>query len=203
MRILFLSSSTVDTSLPGFLTGRGHAIERQHDPMDDLSNHDLVVSFGYRHLLRESALRSARRTPVNLHISYLPYNRGAHPLFWASFEGTPVGVTIHEIDAGVDTGPIICQQLVPIAEDDTFASGYVKIMSAIEAMFVANWPSIEAGTYQAAPQSGPSTKHRVRDLPEGFSWSERIVPTIARLRGREAPQHDQGTEHSRAPAQAS
>lgn len=182
MRVLFLSSPSVETILPGFIAGRGHEVTREHEPLADLSGYDLVVSFGYRHLLRKPALASATRPPINLHISYLPYNRGAHPLFWASYEGTPVGVTIHEIDEGVDTGPILYQQRVPMANNETFASGYVKIMSAIQGLFTDNWPAIETGTYQATPQVGTGTKHRVRDLPDGFSWSEPIAATIERMR---------------------
>lgn len=185
MRVLFLSSSSVETTLPDFIAAQGHDVTREHEPIDDLSGYDLVVSFGYRHLLRKPALQSASRTPINMHISYLPYNRGAHPLFWASYEGTPIGVTIHEIDEGVDTGPILYQQLVPMADDDTFASGYVKIMDAIQGLFTDNWPAIEAGTYVARPQVGEPTRHRVRDLPEGFSWSEPISPTIERLKGQQ------------------
>lgn len=188
MRVLFLSSDLVNTHLPDFIAGHGHTVERDHQPRADISDCDLAVSFGYRHLLRKPALDSARRTPINLHISYLPYNRGAHPLFWASYEGTPVGVTIHEIDEGVDTGPIIAQQLVPMADDETFASGYVKIMNAIHGMFTSNWRAIEAGTYEATPQVGVGTMHRVKDLPDGFSWSEPIVPTIARLKQQASKQ---------------
>lgn len=182
MRVMFLSSDRVDTYLPAFLTDAGHIVTREHEPVSDLASCDLAVSFGYRHLLRRPSLQTAKRPPVNLHISYLPYNRGAHPLFWASFEGTPVGVTIHEIDEGVDTGPIIAQQRVPMADDDTFASGYVKIMAAIQSLFVANWSAIETGTYATTIQPVEGTKHRVRDLPEGFTWGEPIAPTIARLK---------------------
>lgn len=182
MRVLFLSSPSVQTVLPGFIAERGHEVTREHEPVADLSGYDLVVSFGYRHLLRKPALQSASRTPINLHISYLPYNRGAHPLFWASYEGTPVGVTIHEIDEGVDTGPILYQQLVPMADGETFASGYVKIMSAIHGLLMDNWQEVEAGTYRATPQVGAGTKHRMSDLPNGFDWSEQIAPTVERLR---------------------
>lgn len=182
MRVLFLSSELVNTSLPAFIASHGHEVEREHEPRTDLAGYDLVVSFGYRHLLRAPALTSAKRPPVNLHISYLPYNRGAHPLFWASYESTPVGVTIHEIDEGVDTGPIIAQQLVPMAEGETFATGYAKIMEAIQMLFVGIWPAVEAGTYTATAQPAGGTVHRVRDLPEGFAWDDAIEPTVARLK---------------------
>jgi methionyl-tRNA formyltransferase len=47
---------------------------------------------------------------LNLHISLLPLNRGAHPAAWAIREGTKHGVTIHKIDSGLDTGEIVYQE---------------------------------------------------------------------------------------------
>ena len=47
---------------------------------------------------------------VNLHIAYLPYNRGADPNLWSVLEDTPAGVSIHYVDEGVDTGDIIAQR---------------------------------------------------------------------------------------------
>lgn len=182
MNVLFLSSPTVSTYLPDLIAKSGHEVTREHEPLDDISSADLVISFGYRHLLRRPALQSAKRTPINLHISYLPYNRGAHPLFWAAMEGTPVGVTIHEIDESVDTGPIITQRLVQMADGETFATGYAKIMDAIQKLFVEAWPGIEAGNYATTPQVGSGTKHRVRDLPNGFEWSEPIASVVARIK---------------------
>ena len=42
----------------------------------------------------------------------MPYNRGSHPNFWSFVENTPAGVTIHEVDEGVDTGKIINQKQI-------------------------------------------------------------------------------------------
>ncbi|MCL0081308.1 hypothetical protein M1N64_03665 [Peptococcaceae bacterium] len=41
---------------------------------------------------------------INLHISFLPWNRGADPNFWSFIENAPVGVSIHYLDEGIDTG---------------------------------------------------------------------------------------------------
>jgi methionyl-tRNA formyltransferase len=54
---------------------------------------------------------------LNVHPSLLPALRGPEPLFWAVREGlAATGVTIHQVDAGLDTGPIILQEPLPIAE---------------------------------------------------------------------------------------
>ena len=50
------------------------------------------------------------KTLINLHISYLPYNRGSYPNYWSFKENTPNGVSIHHIDDGIDTGPVLVQK---------------------------------------------------------------------------------------------
>eukprot|EP00392_Amoebophrya_sp_AT5.2_P019205 g19951.t1 len=63
---------------------------------------DYCVSYGYRHIIRTPVIEGMfdRKRIINLHISYLPYNRGADPNLWSILERTPPGVTIHHIDEG-------------------------------------------------------------------------------------------------------
>ena len=60
-------------------------------------------------MLDESILNSVRKTSYNLHIGYLPYNRESIQTL-GNIENTPSGVTIHEIDKGIDTGKILFQK---------------------------------------------------------------------------------------------
>lgn len=187
MRVLFLSSDVTPTTLPEFIRSRGHEVSREHGPLSDLSGYDVIVSFGYRHLLRKAAISSANRPPLNLHISYLPYNRGAHPVFWALYEGTPVGVTIHEIDEGVDTGPICFQrQLDPSELGSTFKSAHTAVIRAIEKLFTDNAQALLTGTYTTVPQAHlPGTRHKIAELPSGFGWDDDYRATILRLKQQE------------------
>ena len=73
---------------------------------------NFLISYGYRFILRKEILDLFPNRAINMHISYLPYNRGADPNFWSFIEGTPKGVTIHYLDEGVDTGDIIVQKEV-------------------------------------------------------------------------------------------
>src|SRR6056300_461455 len=63
-----------------------------------LEDFDWVISFGYKHILKSDFISRFYRKIINLHISYLPYNRGSHPNVWSFVEDTPKGVTIHLID---------------------------------------------------------------------------------------------------------
>lgn len=90
----------------------------------------------------------------NLHISLLPYNREASPNFFSFIENTSKGVTIHQIDEGLDTGPILAQKELFFDESkETFASGYEKLILEIQMLFKENWSSISDKNYQLYAQT--------------------------------------------------
>ena len=182
-KLLFLGYDRSQTRLIDLIEAHGWEVEQTGDQVSDLSAYDLGISFGYRHILRQPVLDTAKRPVLNLHIAYLPWNRGAHPLFWAAYDGTPAGVTVHEIDAGVDTGPICFQRKVNIDfTTETFAGGYKRLIDDMEAIFEDNIKAILSGRYESKTQHGNGSIKRVRDLPSGFTWSETIAPTIDRLK---------------------
>ena len=79
----------------------------------------LVVCAGYMHLLRPAFLARFDRI-VNTHSAPLPEFPGAHPIedvLAAGVEQT--AATVHYVDEGVDTGPVIVAELVPVRDDDT------------------------------------------------------------------------------------
>lgn len=81
---------------------------------------ELVVLAGYMHLLTEPFLRRFPDRIVNVHPSLLPAFPGAHPIddvLDADVETT--GVTVHLVDGGVDTGPVLAQETVPVEPRDT------------------------------------------------------------------------------------
>jgi methionyl-tRNA formyltransferase len=145
----------------------------------------LVVSHGYRIILRRDVLERLPDRVINLHISLLPYNRGADPTLWSVLEDTPAGVTIHYIDEGVDTGDVIAQRAVALADDDTLATAYDALQAELAALFREQWPAIAAGTNDRRRQPAGGTVHRVADrarvahlLTDG--WQTRV----GALRGR-------------------
>jgi methionyl-tRNA formyltransferase len=145
----------------------------------------LVVSHGYRIILRADVLDRLPDRVINLHISLLPFNRGADPVLWSVLEDTPRGVSIHYIDAGVDTGDLIAQRPVALSDDDTLATAYARHQAELAALFREQWPLLAAGTNRRTPQPPGGTVHRVADraavehlLTEGWETG------IAALRGR-------------------
>ena len=66
--------------------------------LENITDFDFIVSYGYRYIIKKNIIDYFHKRIINLHISYLPYNRGADPNLWSILEDTPSGVTIHYID---------------------------------------------------------------------------------------------------------
>ena len=80
----------------------------------------LVVCAGYMHLLRRSFLDRFPGRIVNTHSAPLPDFPGAHPIEDVLAAGvSETAATVHYVDEGVDTGPVITAEPVPVRDDDT------------------------------------------------------------------------------------
>ena len=112
--ILFLGYDRDETCLIELLEKRNISVMHSNLPIEDIPEYELIISFGYRHIISKRILHKIKIPVINLHISFLPWNKGAHPLFWSFYDGTPCGVSIHMLDEGIDTGEIIYQKIVDI-----------------------------------------------------------------------------------------
>lgn len=87
----------------------------------------------------------------NTHPSFLPYGKGKHPNFWALVENTPYGVSIHKVDEGVDTGPIVARKEIRHSWLDNGQSLYVSANEAILELFKATYPLLRQGDLEFIP----------------------------------------------------
>lgn len=165
MRVLFLGPPR--PVLYECLAQCGDIVVPFADPLDpshpELVTAEFILSYGYRHILRPPTLQRHQGKAINLHISMLPWNRGADPNLWSFLENTPKGVTIHLLDEGIDTGPILYQERVSFSDHETLNTAYEKLSFTIENLFCRNWPSIRSGTAPAKPQPGGGSYHRQAD----------------------------------------
>lgn len=165
MRVLFLGAP--DSPLVQFLRDAGETVVATADPVAGSglagAGHEFLVSYGFRHILRRDVLDLFPARAVNLHISLLPWNRGADPNLWSFLEGTPAGVTIHRLDEGVDTGDILVQREVSFPVDATLRTSYDLLQEAIRGLFYENWADLKSGALPPRPQTGPATVHRMKD----------------------------------------
>lgn len=114
---------------------------------------DLLFSFYYRHLLKESLLSIPRTGAFNMHGSLLPKYRGRVPVNWAIIHGeTETGATLHVMNAKPDNGPVVDQCAVPILINDTAAEVFVKVAVAAEICLHRALPGLLAGDYPRRPQ---------------------------------------------------
>lgn len=148
-----------------------------------------VVSFNYRHLIKQDVIDFMEGKIINLHASFLPFNRGSSPNFFSFVEDTPKGVTIHRLEKGLDTGAIYAQRQVSFDEEkESFASTYEKLLQEMKVLFSETWDGIKAGEIEAVPQQGQGTYHVMADLEKyrqycDFSWQDNIAEYKSRLSG--------------------
>ena len=89
---------------------------------------DLVVSAGYMHLLTPTFLAYFPGQVVNVHPALLPAFPGLHAVEDALAAGVEqTGATVHLVDDGIDTGPVLGQEVVPVLPDDTVETLHARI----------------------------------------------------------------------------
>lgn len=193
MKILLLGPYREE--LVQFLLSFGDEVQHIQEPISGrskvLDNTDYLISYGYRYIIKKDVLNRFWGRAVNLHISLLPWNRGADPNLWSFLEDTPKGVTIHYIDYGIDTGDVLAQERVSFNPEETLRSSYEKLNKTIESLFKRKWPYIREGMITAIPQSNEGTFHSLKDKEKfnhllTMGWDTPVRNLIGRaLRNKE------------------
>lgn len=146
---------------------------------------DFIISYGYQHIIENEIVQKYKNSIINLHISFLPFNRGSHPNLWSHMEGTPSGISIHQIDEGIDTGGIICRKKIVIdPEIHTFRTSYELLKSELEILFERNWGKIRRRNYKVILPNENGTFHLKKEGIELLSllskgWDTNIKKAIS------------------------
>ena len=145
MKILYLHNG--ENNLKSFLKEKNFQVTDTSDKIDltfiKKENFDFIVSYKYRFIISHDIVAYMKRKIVNLHISLLPWNRGADPNLWSFLKDTPKGITIHYIDSGVDTGDILLQKEFDFnLEEDTLKTTYDFLNKEIIRLFKNNYKKI-------------------------------------------------------------
>lgn len=153
---------------------------------------DFIISAGFDHLVPQEILEVPSKGALNLHPSYLPYNRGKSPNVWPIVEDTPAGVTLHRMDAEFDTGAIIAQRRVETEFSDTGKALHQRLEDAQFELFTDTWPKIEYGDVKQIPQDEAAGNYHSKadfvDLCELDPEEELSVKTLLdRLRALTFP----------------
>jgi len=112
---------------------------------------DLILSVMYDRIIGRDLIEGPARV-LNLHLGKLPEYRGMRPVNWALFNGESVaGVTLHEVDVGIDTGPIVAQTTFSIYPDvDEVRDVYGRAVRAGEHILLDTLPIVDR--IKAVPQ---------------------------------------------------
>lgn len=166
MNILILGPS--GSPITSFLRHQGHSTTEHFDPIDieflEENGFEFAVSYRYRHLIRQETIDFFEGRIINLHVSYLPWNRGSDPNLWSFLEDTPKGVSIHYVDSGVDTGEIITQKQVYFDEPKhTLSTSYEILNKKIISLFKENWELIARGDAPSLQQPEGGSLHKLKD----------------------------------------
>ena len=114
---------------------------------------DALVVASYGQILSTAILESARRGGINLHGSILPEYRGAAPIQRCVLDGRKeTGVTLMQMDRGMDTGDAIEVVRTPIGSDETYGELQDRLAVLAAGMAVDSMPRIVAGDYARTPQ---------------------------------------------------
>ncbi|MGB8646425.1 MAG: methionyl-tRNA formyltransferase [Anaerolineae bacterium] len=134
---------------------------------------DLIVVAAYGLILPQAVLDMPRHGCVNTHASLLPRWRGAAPITAAILAGdAETGITLMQMDAGVDTGAVIAIHSIPIEREDTTGRLTLKLAHLGAEMLNDYLPHWLAGEITPTPQSGEPTLTRMVKKEEGLiDWT--------------------------------
>lgn len=119
---------------------------------------DLLVVSIYDRILPAEVLAQAPSGGINVHPSLLPRWRGPSPVARAILSGeAETGLSLHRMDAGVDTGPLLVQRRVPILPTDTQLTLFARMAEAAPAALLEAVAGLESGALQAVPQTGEAS----------------------------------------------
>ena len=121
---------------------------------------DVMVVAAYGQILPERILEIPRFGCLNIHASLLPKYRGAAPINWAIVRGEEeTGVTIMQMDAGLDTGPMLTRESVEIGEYQTAQQLHDELAELGAEMIVEALDRLESGSLEATPQNDEESSY--------------------------------------------
>ncbi|NML42756.1 methionyl-tRNA formyltransferase [Ramlibacter sp. G-1-2-2] len=135
---------------------------------------DVLVVAAYGLILPQWVLDLPRLGCLNIHASLLPRWRGAAPIHRAIEAGdAETGVTIMQMDAGLDTGDMLLEERQPIAPDDTTASLHDKLAALGGRLIVEALELAACGGFQPVkqPEQGVTYAHKIEKAEAAVDWS--------------------------------
>ncbi|PJB69214.1 MAG: formyl transferase [Alphaproteobacteria bacterium CG_4_9_14_3_um_filter_47_13] len=153
---------------------------------------DLLVSMSFNRILKEDIIKATPKGFINCHAGALPFYRGRNPLNWVLINGEKeFGVTVHYVDAGIDTGDILVQNKVPVTREDHYATLLEKAHESCAQTLLEALSLIESGREQSRKQKDIDPVGfycgRRREGDEWIDWQSSSEDILNFIRALNAP----------------
>jgi methionyl-tRNA formyltransferase len=151
---------------------------------------DVAVVLAYGRILPAKVLAAPKHGCMNLHASLLPRYRGAAPIQWAIFNGeTETGISLMQMDEGLDTGAVFTERKVPILPEDDGGTLAAKLAALAALVVREDLPRAANGSLTPVPQDSAGATYappltREHGKIDWTSASQRIVDRIRGLAPR-------------------
>lgn len=135
---------------------------------------DLIIVAAYGLLLPQAVLDIPLRGCVNVHASLLPRWRGAAPIQAAILEGdSETGITLMQMEAGLDSGPVLARATIDIGTDETAGSLHDRLAALGGELLVQEMGAILDGSLDAEPQDEGQVTHagKIRKQDAAIDWT--------------------------------
>jgi methionyl-tRNA formyltransferase len=147
---------------------------------------DLIVVVAYGQILKKRLLDIPRWGVVNVHASLLPNLRGAAPVQWTILnDEAKTGLTVMQMDEGMDTGPIIFQEEVPVLKDETAGHLHDRLAVMAGDLMARSLERMAGRAVETTPQDHTKATYApkiTKDLSL-VNWKEEAAKVSARIRG--------------------
>jgi methionyl-tRNA formyltransferase len=163
---------------------------------------DMFLVVGWYHMIPKKWRELA--PAYGLHASLLPDYSGGAPLVWAMINGArKTGITLFQMDDGVDSGPVAGQKEEPIHLDDTIATPYGRIEERGLELLGAILPQLAAGTLTLKPQDDSKRRTLPQRAPEDgwIDWNQDANAIVRFIRAQTYPYPGAYTSLKREPMQ--
>lgn len=117
-------------------------------------DYDLFVSMSFDQIFSSELIELPRLQTINCHAGKLPFYRGRNVLNWVLINGeTEFGITVHQVDEGIDTGDILTQLTLPITDEDTYATLLTRAHEACPELLIETVEALRSGSVRRQRQS--------------------------------------------------
>ncbi len=147
---------------------------------------DLGLSIAYDQIFHRPALDSAPLGFLNFHAGDLPCYRGRNVINWAIINGeTAVGLTVHFVGEGIDSGDILLQRALPIGWTETYGDVLRRVVEAMPSLVAEAVDLVADGSFVTKPQAGQLGTYFAgrEEGDEWLDWSDSSYNLHNKVRG--------------------